>query len=284
MLKILVSGSTGQVGNELQLLASQQSDYEFTFKSSDALDLGSAESIKENLDSNIDAFINLGAYTQVDQAEQDTKACYAINADALYHIAKYASPNTKIIHLSSDYVYNSIKDRPILETDPTTPLGVYAKSKRDGEGNLLGLRSDAVVIRTSWVYSSFGHNFVKSMLKLGTERNQLNIVSDQIGAPTYARDIASVLMTCLAHPTLSGIFNYANKGQTHWADYARIIFKLTGIECEVNNISTSEFNAAAPRPEWSVLDCSKITKALNMTIAPWEESLKKCLLELGYEL
>ena len=284
MLKILVSGSTGQLGNELAVLAAQQNEFEFTFKSSNEFDLASEKSIKDCLNQNFDVIINAGAYTKVDQAEQEPELCYKVNADALYHIGRLSKPSTKIIHISSDYVYNSITDRPLVESDPTKPQGIYAKSKRDGEGNLLGLRPDSIVLRTSWVYSSFGHNFVKSMLRLGSERSELNIVADQIGAPTYARDLASTILLCLNAPNLSGIYNYANSGKTHWADYARVIFNLTGIDCKVSEITTAEFNAPAPRPAWSVMDCSKIEKALGIRIQSWEESLKKCLLELGYEL
>ncbi len=287
-ITVLVSGSTGQLGQELQAIATQFPRLKFTFQNRSSLDLSSKASIKTNLEKSYDFFVNAGAYTAVDKAEHDQKTAEKINTTALGHIARYAPAQTKVIHISSDYVYHLKLDRPLKESDTTQPKGVYAKTKLKGEQLLLDKRPDSIVLRTSWVYSSFGNNFVKTMQKLGASRNELTIVADQHGAPTYARDLASAICHMILNQKLhnlsdlskSGIFNYSNMGLTNWADFAREIFKQSNIKCGVTNTTTKAYNAPAPRPLWSMLSKVKIQESYHLHIPYWKESLSRCLQEL----
>lgn len=281
--RILVSGATGQLGKELATISKTNADLSFEFCDKDSLDLSSIESIESQLSKGYDLFINAGAYTAVDKAEEDVDLCYKINSTALGHIGQLTPKTTKIIHLSSDYVYHNGSSKPMSEESITEPKGIYAKSKLEGENLLLTHRPEALVIRTSWVYSSFGHNFVKTMIRLGQLKDELTIVADQIGAPTYARDIAHAIIK-MYRGDLQGIYNYSNEGQTHWADYARKIFEFTNISCHVIDTTTEAFGAAAPRPAYSVLAKDKLYRDLDIKIPHWEESLQKCLIELGFEL
>ncbi len=287
-LRILVSGSTGQLGQELRYIARQYPSFTFDFKNRKGFDLSSERSINQVLSTPYDYFINAGAYTAVDKAESDKKTAFQVNAKALDHIGKYAQARTKIIHISSDYVYHNDPNRPLLESDPTKAKGVYARSKLDGENYLLKRRPDALVIRTSWVYSSFGNNFVKTMLKLGQSRDELNIVADQYGTPTYARDIAETIMHMIINMGIStytkspksGVYNFSNAGLTNWADFARAIFKNKGISCHIGETTTKAYNAPAPRPLWSMMSKEKIQRDFHIKIPNWKQSLHSCLLEL----
>lgn len=286
---VLVSGSTGQLGQELQKLSSGHIGYSFDFKSRNTFDLSSTSSIKQALrKKEYDFIINCGAYTAVDKAEKEVKKAFKVNATSLSTIAKYANKKTKIIHISSDYVYHLDLDRPLLETDKTKAVGIYAKSKLEGEQHLLSLRPDSLVIRTSWVYSSFGNNFVKTMLRLGKLKDALTIVSDQYGSPTYAHDIGQTIIHLMNNinsksvtPELSqGIYNYSNMGMTNWADFAREIFKLSDIDCKVLETDTLSYGAPAPRPLWSLMSKEKIQRNFQLKIPHWKKSLKSCLHEL----
>lgn len=289
-MKILVSGSSGQLGQELQTIASQYKGLRFEFMYREQLDLSSKSSIYDRLkDSDYDFFINAGAYTAVDKAEEDYKKAFSVNSRALNHIAKAAPKSTKIIHISTDYVYHIDPKRPLKETDKTKPKSIYAQSKREGELKLLTRRPDSIIIRTSWVYSSYGNNFVKTMLRLGESRSQLSIVSDQIGTPTYARDLAKAILDIISaikkDPRLkkkSGIYNYSNLGLTDWSGFAQEIFRQTETECEVGITTTKAYNAPAPRPLWSMMSKVKIQKDFHLEIPEWQESLSHCLKELGY--
>jgi len=284
--KILVSGSTGQVGQELQFISNQHPEYIFEFKNRSQLDLSHSESIKNSLlNSDYDCFINAAAYTAVDKAETEIDLANAVNAEALQSISAFAPNNCKIIHISTDYVYNHNPGRPLEETDQTLAQNIYAKSKLKGE-SYLRQRQNAITIRTSWVYSSFGNNFVKTMLRLGKDRDNLSIVADQIGTPTYARDLATAIIEIIKFDqdnstSFSGVFNYSNMGQTNWADFARKIFELEGISCQVQNTTTEAYNAPAARPLWSVLSKEKIKKKFSIEIPEWNLSLAKCLSEIN---
>ena len=283
MKKVLVSGSSGQLGSELSYLNNYHNSLHFDFKSSTELDLGDEESIKNNLqNSDYDYFVNAGAYTAVDKAESDTSSAYAINGMALYHICNYLPSSCKLIHISTDYVYHHDPKRPLLESDTTKPQSVYAKSKKQGEDFILSSTVTGMIIRTSWVYSSFGKNFVKTMLRLGKEKEELTIVSDQIGTPTYARNLAELIIDIINQDNIQGreIYNYSNIGQTNWADFAREIFSQKKINCTVKETTTKAYNAPAPRPLWSVMSKEKIARALGIKIPEWKESLSKCLDEL----
>ena len=284
-MKVLVSGSTGQVGQEIQYLSENYPEWEFTFLDRENFDLGDAESIKNQLlKTEADWFINTAAYTAVDKAEMDKETALKVNSEALSHIAAFLPISTKIIHLSTDYVYHTHPGRPLIETDESQALSVYALTKKSGEDNLLKYRPDAIIIRTSWVYSSYGKNFVKTMKRLGNDKDELSIVSDQNGTPTYARDLAEALLQIIYKvkpktevQNCSGIYNYSNLGQTNWAEFARTIFKIENISCQVKEISTEAFNAAAPRPLWSVMSKEKIRSCFDLKIRPWESALEDCL-------
>jgi len=288
-MKILVSGSTGQLGQELQAIASKYKQCNFDFRDRRGLDLSSKTAITNTLrNSDYDYFINAGAYTAVDHAETDHKKAFSVNSRALQHIGKSAPTTTKVLHISSDYVYHIDPKRPLKETDKTQPKGIYAQSKREGELNLLKQRPDSLIIRTSWVYSSFGNNFVKTMLRLGKSQDYLSIVSDQLGTPTYARDLAKVLMTMITkmqkQPELKakcGYYNYSNLGLTDWSGFAKEIFKQAGITCKVGYTTTAAYNAPAPRPLWSMLSKEKIQTDFHIDIAEWQKSLSNCLKELN---
>ena len=287
---ILVSGSSGQLGSELQVIAAHYPQFNFVFKTKESFNLESQNTIQKVLQADhYDYFINAGAYTNVDKAESEEEKCFTINARALKWIAEYASDKTQIIHISSDYVYNINKTTPLVETDDTRPKGIYALSKLLGEELLKAIRPDSIIIRTSWVYSSFGHNFVKTMLRLG-DRDALDIVSDQIGAPTYARDLATAIMQIITkisdnpESDYGGIYNYSNGGRTNWADYARKIFELSQQDCKVNDTTTKAYNAPAHRPLWSVLSKDKIKASFDVKINAWDESLAICLSELKNSL
>lgn len=288
-VNILVSGSTGQLGSEFRHLAKHYQRFKFTFKDRKGMNLASAKSIKNALqDQDYDVFINAGAYTAVDKAEQDQAMAEKVNGTALKHIANYASPNTKIIHISSDYVYHTNLDRPLQETDKVSPRGVYAKTKLSGEQQLLKKRQDALVVRTSWVYSTFGNNFVKTMLRLGKQREALTIVADQQGAPTYARDLAKALLKMIDNRGVKnydgvqqrGIYNYSNLGLTNWSEFAQEIFRQAKIKCKVSDTTTKAYNAPAPRPLWSMMSKEKIQRQFRLEIPHWKESLKQCLQDL----
>ena len=291
-LKVLVTGSTGQLGSELKYLATKHKEIDFHFKNRSQFDLNSKESIATNFKCDLayDFVVNAGAFTAVDKAETDVRIAKSVNATALKHISEYAPKKTKIIHISSDYVYHVNPGRPLSESDKTNPQSVYAHTKRQGEAHLLKQRPDSIVLRTSWVYSSYGNNFVKSMIKLGKARDQLNIVNDQLGTPTYARDLAEVLILIMKRQELetygdypkAGIFNYSGLGMTSWDDFAREIFKQTKIKCQVGPISTAAYNAPAPRPLWSMMSKEKIQRTYHIKIPNWKKSLTSCLRELGY--
>lgn len=285
-IKILVSGATGQVGQELQHLAKSYTNLEFHFKDRSTFDLSRPESVKDNLlNSDYDFFINAAAYTAVDKAEDETELAKKVNATALECMSAFTPDHCKLIHISTDYVYNHDPKRPLVEQDPTYPVNVYATTKKQGEDFILQ-RPESIIVRTSWVYSSFGNNFVKTMIRLGKEKDELNIVSDQIGTPTYARDLADALIQIVLHQIknpdsdFKGIYNYSNAGQTNWADFARTIFQKENISCKVNDTTTAEYNAKAPRPLWSVLSKDKIKRSFGLKIDSWEDSLDKCLNEI----
>lgn len=289
---VLVTGSTGQVGSELRHIAAQYPDFKLTFKDRKGMDLTSKDSIRSALENHpYDFLINAAAYTAVDNAETNVRTARQVNSTALNYISQYASKRTKIVHISTDYVYHNDPNRPLKETDKVMPKGIYAQTKLEGEQKLLERRPDSLIMRTSWVYSSYGNNFVKTMLRLGKKMDSLNIVADQYGTPTYARDIANTLMTIIKNRDLetisriphNGIFNYSNLGLTNWADFAREIFKQAKIKCSVGETTTAAYGAPAPRPLWSMMSKVKIQQAFHLNIPQWQQSLRKCLLELGYK-
>lgn len=280
-MKILVTGKNGQLGQELQQLA-QKHTAEFVFTSKEELDITNRDTVLDFLKKHaFDYCINCAAYTSVDKAEEETNTAEAANVKGVRNIADACkNANTTLIHLSSDYVYHNEVNRPMMEIDPTTPKSVYAQTKLNGDFAAM-THSESVVIRTSWVYSSFGNNFVKTMLKLGVQKEKLKVVCDQIGTPTYAHDIAvailHIIKECETGNAHFGTFNFSNEGVTSWYDFAKEIFNIKGLSCDVQPILSKEYPTAAKRPHYSVLNKSKIKTKYNMNIPHWRDSLKKCL-------
>lgn len=285
-IKIILLGSNGQVGHALRKLASHiQDEFELTFLERNDIDLNSIESIQHLNQMTFDVLINAAAYTAVDLAEQESELCFSINSRALKELATIClKKSALLIHFSTDYVYNNDLRRPLLETDPTLPKNVYAISKLQGEEAIRSILDRHIIIRTSWVYSEDGHNFVKTMLKLAASSKELSLVNDQTGSPTYASDLAFATILLLKqnliepeNKNLLGTFNFSNQGATTWYGFAQEIFRLTNTKITVKPVSTSEFPRPVVRPSYSVLDCSKISKLLNLSIPSWQNALSRCL-------
>lgn len=292
---ILVTGSNGQVGSELQELVdhkldpySSLKDYEFIFTDVDELDITQTTKVAAFFElHNIVACINCAAYTAVDKAEEEKELAFKINAQAVELLAEACSRhNAKLLHISTDYVYHQDQGRPFTESAPTSPQSVYGKSKLAGDVAALQNCAKSLVLRTSWVYSSYGKNFVKTMLRLGTERDQLHVIFDQIGSPTYAADLAAVILHCLnkieagAIENWSGIYHYSNEGVCSWYDFAHAIFEMTETDCQLSPIETKDYPSAAVRPPFSLLNKAKIKSQFGVAIPHWRESLQKCLAKL----
>jgi len=286
---ILVTGANGQLGREVQTLSKQFPSYRFLFTSKADLPINDTSLLKSFFAKNhIDFCINCAAYTAVDKAESEREKAFEINANAVGELAKICKEHqVKLIHISTDYVYNGSVERPLKESDAVGPINVYGASKLKGEELALAANPSTIIIRTSWVYSSFGNNFVKTMLRLLTEKEEINVINDQHGSPTYAADLADVIMKIIQKmengETFSGIVNYSNNGVTSWYDFAREIKSLIKSGCKINPIPTSEYKTAAQRPLYSVLDTSKIRKWLQLDIPSWKDSLQKCITILKAE-
>jgi len=284
MTKILITGANGQLGNEMRVLFESYPLFEFFPTDVDELDLCDKQAIDHFITANkIDYIVNCAAYTAVDRAEDEVDLCYKINRDAVENLAKAASGKAKVIHVSTDYVFDGQGEKPYKETDPTNPQSVYGKSKWEGEEVLWKNCKESIIIRTAWLYSSFGNNFVKTMIRLGKERDSLNVVADQTGTPTYAADLAKAIMDIIvfdvekqSFPT--GIYHYSNEGICTWYDFTLKIHELAGITtCKVNPITTDQYPVKAKRPMYSVLDKTKIKETFKMQIPEWEDSLDKCI-------
>jgi len=280
MSSVLVTGGSGQIGSEIKDL-SAESDFEFFFFDKSELDITNEAAVIEIINKiKPSIIINAAAYTNVDGAEDNESLCYSVNVEGVKNIAKQCLENKIfLLHYSSDYVYNHNPDRPLRESDENHPIGVYAKSKLASEKEIIKLLSDFVILRTSWVYSKYGKNFVDTMIYYGKEREKLQVVHDQVGTPTYAKDIAETSLAILEHnlsssgKKIQGVYNYSNEGVTNWADYAKKIFDIAKISCVVEHVSTERYNARAHRPAWSVMDKKKLKTALKLEIPNWEDSL-----------
>ena len=279
---IVVTGANGQLGQEFQKL--RHEEFRFTFLGSTELDITNSRDVTNTISTlNPDIIINCAAYTAVDQAEQEVDQAFSINDHGANNLAIIAEQlQTKLIHISTDYVYHIDKDSPLIESDSCNPLGIYGKSKRAGELSIISQLDNHLIIRVSWLYGAQRNNFVKTMIKLGKEREELNIVSDQYGAPTYSRDLVRAIIDIIqSHSNITGIYNYCNRGKTTWMEFAKEIFDYCKIECKVSGINTSAYGAPAPRPLWSVMSTDKIQNLLSKEIPHWKESLADCLEELG---
>ncbi len=288
-IKILVTGANGQLGKELQFLANQYPNYKFIFTDVDTLDItksGEADNfVKENP---VNFIINCAAYTAVDKAEEDRDSAFLLNTVAVDYLVDAAKDsNACLIHISTDYVFDGSKNTPYNEEDTEMPESMYGDTKYEGEKLVLYSDINALIIRTSWLYSGFGNNFVKTMLRLGNERDELDVVFDQVGSPTYARDLASAILEIIGKLDFEGkeptqkIYHYTNEGVTSWFDFASEIFRQQKISCKVNAVDTSKFPTPAKRPHFSVLDKTKIKKEFNIEIPHWVDSLEVMLNELN---
>lgn len=285
MINILVTGAKGQLGSEIRELSSRYK-YNFFFIDSSVLDITDFLKVKEFIEENkIDVILNCAAYTSVDKAEEDEIDADRVNHLAVKNLATIAKNKCiKLIHISTDYIFDGKNFKPYVEDDTTNPTGVYGKTKLDGENAMREITpKNSIIIRTSWVYSSFGDNFVKTMLCLGKERDSLGVIFDQIGTPTYARDLAKAILDILPNITNDRveIYNYSNEGVLSWYDFAREIMKMAKIHCKINPIETKDYPTQAKRPYYSVLNKSKIKKELKLTIPYWKDSLDECLRKLG---
>lgn len=281
--KIIVTGSNGQLGSELKDLASSFPQYEFVFLTRAEYAVDDKKAGEEIFHTHRPAyFINCAAYTAVDKAESEQEAANEINANAVGHIAFLASKyKTRLIHISTDYVFNGLHQAPIRETEEVDPVNTYGSSKLMGE--YLALRNDpeVLIIRTSWVYSSYGRNFVRTMLRLMKEKDSVNVVNDQFGSPTYAGDLAKAIMAIVhSGKWLPGIYHYCNAGAISWYDFALAIKELSGSSCQVHPITTEQYPTPAKRPAYSVLDTSKIRSDYGIIPPPWKESLRTCMEKL----
>ncbi|OJV35073.1 MAG: dTDP-4-dehydrorhamnose reductase [Bacteroidales bacterium 36-12] len=277
---VLVTGSKGQLGSEIQRIISLCPQLSFIFTDIDELDISNQEDVSNFFKLHkIDYVINCAAYTAVDYAEIEIDTCYKINEIAVGNLARVASKhNAKFIHISTDYVFNGRSYIPYTEEMDVYPKSVYGKSKLAGERLLTSLLPDSVIIRTSWLYSSYGNNFVKTMLRLGKERDEINIVFDQIGTPTYAADLAyAILKIVCSNNFISGIYHYSNEGVCSWYDFAICIFQSKNINCKVIPIESKDYPAKTPRPHYSVLNKRKIKETYKLNIPHWEDGLRRCL-------
>jgi len=286
---ILVTGSSGQLGRSIQSIALDYPDYEFVFANRQQLNLSNETSLAKFFGYNtFDIVINCAAYTAVDNAEAEPELANQINHLAVRQLANIAKQqNAKLIHISTDYVFNGKQYRPYLEADEVAPHGVYGQTKLSGEQAIQNtLKNNAIIIRTSWVYSEYGNNFVKTMLKLGQERDSLNVIFDQVGTPTYAKDLAKDIMSIVQSQEFrqedftTNILHFSNEGVCSWYDFAKTIFELANIQCHVNAIETKDYPTPAKRPHYSVLNKAKIKQTYNLAIPYWKDSLKQCLTAL----
>ena len=280
MKKILVTGANGQLGQCLQKISSQFEEFEFIFTDSETLDITNKEEVNDFFWQNAPDFcINAAAYTAVDLAETEVEKAFLVNADGAENLAEAcAENNAQFIHVSTDYVFDGENNLAYTEEDFTNPLGVYGASKLAGDELALEVNPCSVILRTSWVYSEFGKNFVKTMLNLFATKEELNIVADQFGQPTNANDLAEAIMKIIKSEKITpGIFNFSNLGRISWFDFAEKIAELSEAKIKLNAIETSQYPTPAKRPKNSVLDLDKISKTYAIQLKPWEESLEGCV-------
>jgi dTDP-4-dehydrorhamnose reductase len=285
MPNVLVTGANGQLGSEIKEQSSIYA-YDFFFTDRTTLDITNEDDIKSFIKTNkINTIINCAAYTAVDKAESDEKMCDTVNRKAVKKLAKISKENDiKLIHISTDYVFDGKNYKPYVEEFQTNPQCVYGKTKLDGEKHILDINPhNSIIIRTSWVYSSFGNNFVKTMLKFGKQKDELGVIFDQIGTPTYAGDLAKAILEIL--PKIKNdkvqIYHYSNEGVLSWYDFAKEIMRMAKLTCKINPIETYQYPTPAARPHYSLLNKAKIKKEFHIEIPYWKDSLDKCLRKMG---
>lgn len=284
MTRILITGANGQLGNALRLELAGDPNIDAVYTDVEDLDITNAEAVENFLrDNAIEMMVNCAAYTAVDRAESDELRAAAINTEAVGIIGQAAGRlGIRVIHISTDYVFSGESYRPYEEKDEPFPQSIYGRTKLEGEGLLTSFCKDAVIIRTAWLYSEFGNNFVKTMLRLAGEKEELGVVSDQIGTPTYAGDLAAAIHAVIRSDEWKpGIYHFTDEGVASWYDFAKSIFEIAGKDIRVKPLLTSEYPTAARRPMYSVLSKNKIKRTYNIEIPYWRESLEKCIGRLG---
>ena len=287
---ILITGAAGQLGNEFRFLAFTNTQFQFIYSDVDTLDITKLQACRNFFAKNpIQYVINCAAYTAVDKAETDIKLATRINVNGSRNLAKVCSEhNAVLIQISTDYVYHNRQNTPFVETDVVSPKSVYAKTKLAGDKAVLKYNNTSLVLRTSWLYGSFGHNFVKTMLRLGKEKTDLNVVFDQIGTPTYARDLAKAILVIIhkidnnevSREYAHGIWHYSNEGVTSWFDFAQAVMDFSDLKCHVHPIVSAQYPTPAARPPFSVLNKDKLKKVFGIDIPHWQSSLRECLKAL----
>ena len=284
MKNILVTGSNGQLGSEIREISDRYENYNFIFTDVEELDLTISEDIVSFFtDNKIDVCVNCAAYTAVDKAEDEIELAMLVNSTAVVNLSKVCKNNgTLLFHISTDYVFNGKHFMPYVETDTVSPDSQYGLSKLKGEEAVMLNCDKAIIVRTSWLYSSHGNNFVKTLIKLGNERDQLSVVSDQVGTPTYAADLAEAIMVMIAsfdETKPKEIYHFSNEGAISWYDFGKAIMKLSNIECAINPIDSKDYPSKANRPFYSVLSKSKIKKHYGVNVPYWEDSLRRMIIK-----
>jgi dTDP-4-dehydrorhamnose reductase len=284
-MRVLITGSNGQLGSEIRELAAKYKKLDFVFKDIPGLDICNFNLLQLFIvENNINAVINCAAYTAVDKAEEETIIAKKVNYEGVLNIVNaLQAVNGKLIHISTDYIFDGNHFLPYKESDPVSPIGVYGETKRAGELAVINSDLDSIVIRTSWLYSAYGNNFVKTMLRLGNEKESLGVIFDQVGTPTYARDLAKTCLDILCGDSSVNIskngnlYHFSNEGVTSWYDFAISIMELGGVNCKVKPIQTKDYPTLAKRPQYSVLNKSKIKIDFKIQIPYWKDSLKECI-------
>ncbi len=284
-MRVLITGSNGQLGSEIKEMAANYKKLDFIFKDLPDLDICNFNLLQSFIiDKNINAVINCAAYTAVDKAEEDSIIATKVNYEGVLNIVNALQKvNGKLIHISTDYVFDGDHFFPYKESDPVSPIGVYGETKREGELAVINSVLDSIVIRTSWLYSFYGNNFVKTMLRLGNEKENMGVIFDQVGTPTYARDLAKTCLEILSKDSSLNIsengslYHYSNEGVASWYDFAISIMELGGKNCKLNPIQTKDYPTLAKRPQYSVLNKSKIKTDFKIKIPYWRDSLKECI-------
>ncbi len=285
-MNILVTGANGQLGNEMQVLARENLQHTYFFTDVQELDICDEQAVYAYVSEHkIDIIVNCAAYTAVDKAEDNVELCDKLNNIAPGYLARAAQANgAAMIHVSTDYVFDGTAHIPYTEEEPTCPASVYGSTKLAGEQNVMDHCEKAMVIRTAWLYSIYGNNFVKTMIRLGQERDSLGVIFDQIGTPTYANDLAQAIFAAINKGVVRGIYHFSDEGVCSWYDFTVAIHRLAGIaSCKVKPLHTADYPAKAPRPHYSVLDKTKIKDTFGIEIPHWEESLKRCINQLRME-
>lgn len=282
-MNILITGCNGQLGNEMQLLEKVNPQHQYFNTDVAQLDITNPEAIEEFVNNNaIDIIVNCAAFTAVDKAESSQELCHLLNAKAPeYLAAAVAKRGGYLVQVSTDYVFDGTNHTPYTEDEATCPNSVYGSTKLEGEKLAMAACANTMIIRTAWLYSTFGNNFVKTMIRLGQEQPELGVIFDQIGTPTYAGDLAAAIMAAINHGIVPGIYHFSNEGVISWYDFTKAIHRIAGItSCHVKPLHTTEYPTPAARPHYSVLDKTKIKQTYGIEIPYWEESLEKCVAKL----